>query len=257
MKRNIPPPPAVEFQHVSKVYRRGFLRQPICALRDVTLCVPPGSVFALIGPNRAGKTTLVKALLSICRPTAGTILRLGRPVRDRSTLARVGYLHESQAFPRYLTATALLHYYGALSLIGSRELNRRVGALLDEVGLADRASEPIAMFSKGMIQRLALAQALVNDPELLVLDEPTEGMDLLGRKLLHQVIRRRQAAGHTALLVSHNLADVRQLCDRAAVLREGRLGFAGPLTELSGDGQDASPDALQDALEPLYSGGAT
>ena len=158
------------------------------ALRDVTLSVPRGSVFGVVGPNRAGKTTLLKSLLSICRPTSGTILRLGRSVQNRSTLDRVGYLHESQAFPRYLTAAALLQYYGALSFVPARELARRIPRRLEQVGLADRAREPIAAFSKGMVQRLALAQALVNDPELLVLDEPTEGMDLVARKLLHDVV---------------------------------------------------------------------
>ena len=251
------PQHAVEFQAVSKVYRTGLRRHPIHALRQVTLSVPRGSVFGIIGPNRAGKTTLVKALLSICRPSSGAILRLGRPAKDRSTLAQVGYLHESQAFPRYLTATRLLQYYGGLSLACGHQLQERIPRLLAEVGLADRAHEPIATFSKGMVQRLALAQALVNDPELLVLDEPTEGRDLLARKLLHEVIGRRQQQGRTALLVSHSLADVQRLCDRVAVLREGRLVFTGALAELTGDEPTAvAADALQEALEPLYAGAA-
>ena len=248
--------PIVEFQDVSKVYRAGlFHKRAVWALRNVTLAVPQGAVFGLIGPNRAGKTTLVKTLLSICRPTSGTIQRLGRPWKDRSTLAAIGYLHESQSFPRYLTATTLLHYYGSLSLVPSTLLARRVPQLLAEVDLADRAAEPIAHFSKGMVQRLALAQALVNDPELLVLDEPSEGMDLLARKLLHGVIRRRRDRGKTAILVSHSMADVGQLCDGVALLRASQVAYAGPLRELLNDeSEDFSADSLQEALEPFYAG---
>jgi ABC-2 type transport system ATP-binding protein len=250
------PKPIAEFQNVSKVYRSGLLgKRAVWALRNVTLAVPQGAVFGLIGPNRAGKTTLVKALLSICRPTAGTIQRLGRPWKDRSTLAAIGYLHESQSFPRYLTATTLLHYYGGLSLVPSTLLARRVPQLLAEVDLADRAAEPIARFSKGMVQRLALAQALVNDPELLVLDEPAEGMDLLARKLLDEVIRRRRDQGKTAILVSHNMADVGRLCDEVAILRAGQVAYAGHLRELlDDDPADFSAETLQEALEPLYAG---
>ena len=252
--------PIVEFQNVSKTYRAGLPtriawrpRRPIHALRDVSFKVRGGCVFGLLGPNRAGKTTLVKVLLSICRPTSGTILRLGRPLAHRGTLARVGYLHESPAFPRYLTARAFLAYYGALSLLTRRDLAARIPLLLDEVGLADRAGEPIAAYSKGMLQRLALAQALVNDPELLVLDEPTEGMDLSARKLLHEIILRRKAQGKTAILVSHNMADVGRLCDEAAVLRGGQLVFQGLLADLTGQATGQPDlDSLQEALAPIY-----
>ncbi len=231
------PPYAVEFQKVSKVYRAGLLRRtPLHALREVTLCVPRGSVFAILGPNRAGKTTLLKVLLGICRPTSGTILRLGWPAENRHTLARVGYVHESQAFPQYLTARTLLHYYGALAWVPRRELARRVPRLLDELGLADRAGEPIAAFSKGMFQRLALAQALVNEPELLVLDEPAEGMDLAARKLMYELIDRHKAAGKTAILVSHNMADVARLCDQAAVLARRPPGLHRLVGRLAGGG---------------------
>ena len=251
------PQHAVEFQAVSKVYRTGLRRHPIHALRQVTLSVPRGSVFGIIGPNRAGKTTLVKALLSICRPSSGAILRLGRPAKDRSTLAQVGYLHESQAFPGYLTAAALLEYYGALSFVPARMLAQRIPQRLEEVGLADRAHEAIATFSKGMVQRLALAQALVNDPELLVLDEPTEGMDLVARKLLHDVVRRHQAEGKTTILVSHSLSDVEQLCDRVAVLRGGQVAYSGALHELLAGAAGDPALALQDALEPMYAGASS
>ncbi len=249
---------AVQFREVSKVYRAGLLRRTtIHALRDVTLSVPRGTVFGVLGPNRAGKTTLLKALLGICRPSSGTILRLGLPAEDRSTLARVGYVHERQAFPQYLTARTLLQYYGALTLVPAGQLAERIPRLLDEFGLADRAAEPIAAFSKGMSQRLALAQALLGDPDLLVLDEPAEGMDLAARKLLYDVIGRHRKQGRTAILVSHNMADVGRLCDLAAVLRDGRVAFNGSLADLVGaDPADASA-ALQDALEPICTGAST
>ena len=195
--------------------------------------------------------------MSLCEPTSGTILRLGRPTSDRDTLARVGYLHESQAFPQYLTAMTLLHYYGALTLVSARELRARIPRLLEQVGLTDRAAEPIASFSKGMSQRLALAQALVNDPELLVLDEPTEGMDLTARELLHDVIRRHREEGKTAILVSHNMADIQRLCDLVAVLRDGELVFTGSLAGLTGDDLPDASAALEYALEPLYAGASS
>jgi ABC-2 type transport system ATP-binding protein len=251
--------PIVEFQNVCKTYRLGLLRRrTIHALRNVSFPVPRGSVFGLLGPNRAGKTTLVKALLSICRPTSGTILRLGRRSSDRSTLAQVGYLHESPAFPRYLSARTFLDYYGALSLAPPRDIAARIPRLLDEVGLNDRAGEPIAGYSKGMLQRLALAQALVNDPELLVLDEPTEGMDLSARKLLHEIVLRRKAQGKTAILVSHSMADVGRLCDELVVLRGGQIAYRGKLADLTGEGPgDGNLETLQEALEPIYAGAAS
>jgi ABC-2 type transport system ATP-binding protein len=244
----------VEFQNVSKVYHVGLLRRrAIHALRGVSFPVPRGCIFGLLGPNRAGKTTLVKALLSICRPTSGTILRLGHSISDRSTLSRVGYLHESPAFPRYLSARQFLGHYGSLSLMTRQELATRIPRLLDEVGLNDRAGEAIAGYSKGMLQRLALAQALVNDPELLVLDEPTEGMDLSARKRLHEVLLRRKAQGKTAILVSHSMADVGRLCDQLVVLRGGQIVYRGKMADLAGSGPGRGNfDALQEALEPIY-----
>ena len=139
----------------------------------MSFSINPGEVFGLLGPNRAGKTTLVKVLLSLCRPTQGRVNRLGRPAADRDTLSRVGYVHENHAFPGHLTATRLLEFYGSLTLVPCEDLGRRISVLLERVGLADRARESIARFSKGMVQRLGLAQALLNEPDLLVLDEPT------------------------------------------------------------------------------------
>ncbi|MGD9646206.1 MAG: ABC transporter ATP-binding protein [Pirellulales bacterium] len=222
-------PHCLEFDRVTKTYRSGWLgRRQLRALDDVSLHVATGRTFGLVGPNRAGKTTLVKLLLTISRPTAGRITRLGRPWRDRGTLARIGYVHERQAFPGYLTPTQLLELYGRLSGVGSHDLRRRSRELLERVDLADRAQSPISNFSKGMVQRLALAQALVNEPELLVLDEPTEGLDLPARQLVHDILLERRSKGRSVLLVTHQLSDVERLCDDVAVLRNGRVVFTGP-----------------------------
>jgi ABC-2 type transport system ATP-binding protein len=250
-------PAVAEFENVVKVYRpAGWPRREVHALCGVTLKISEGEIFGIVGPNRAGKTTLVKILLSMCQPTSGRVRRLGAPAWDRSSLARVGYVHESQAFPNYLSATQLLEYYASLALVPGSLARRRGVALLERVGLADRAHEPIRRFSKGMLQRLALAQALINDPELLVLDEPSEGMDLTARRLLDDVLGERKAEGHTAILISHALAEVERRCDRVAVIRAGRAAFVGPVTELAieppaGNCRPA-PCNLESALAPYY-----
>lgn len=245
--------PAAAFDQVVKTYPTGALgRGGVPAVRGATLTVPSGQVFGLLGPNRAGKTTLVKLLLSLARPTAGTITRLGAPLADRRTLGRIGYMHENHAFPRYLSAAELLTFYGGLSDVPSGALAGRVAALLERVGLADRRAEPIARFSKGMVQRLGLAQALLNDPDLLILDEPTEGLDLFGRQLLRAVVRERRAAGKTVLMVSHVLPEVQELCDTAAVLVAGRVVFTGPLPELLRDPKSGAARPIEAALQSLY-----
>jgi ABC-2 type transport system ATP-binding protein len=245
--------PVAEFDHVSKRYPVDPLGlRSLQAVEGVSFRVEPGEVFGLLGPNRAGKTTLVKILLSLCRATAGRVLRLGRPVSERASLASVGYVHENQAFPRYLTARHLLEYYGALTLMPEPEVRRRVPLLLEQVGLADRSREPIARFSKGMIQRLGLAQALLNEPDLLVLDEPSEGLDLAGRQLVRDVVKQRRQQGKTVLLVSHLLSEVECLCDRVAVLVGGRLVHLGPMADLVRDPVTGEVRSLELALQELY-----
>ncbi len=245
-------PAVAEFNDVCKEYRTGWLRRgKITAVKGVCLRIHAGEVFGLLGPNRAGKTTLVKLLLSLARPTSGKVSRFGRPISDRSTLARVGYVHERQSFPRYWDAVGLLNYYGALSLMPESDVRRRIPALLEEVRLSDRSREPISQFSKGMIQRLALAQALLNDPDLLVLDEPTEGLDLDGRHLLREVMAARRRAGKSVLLVSHVLAEVEQACDRLAVLVGGRVVRSARVDELTG-ANGSGPRPLEAALGEIY-----
>jgi ABC-2 type transport system ATP-binding protein len=248
-------PAVAEFEDLGKVYRTGLLgRGRRLAVEHVTFRIEPGEVFGLLGPNRAGKTTLVKVLLSLCQPTAGRAMRFQRPLADRQTLTRVGYVHENPAFPRYLSAPALLEYFGALALLPESLVRSRAGELLERVGLADRGQEPIATFSKGMIQRLALAQALINDPELLVLDEPSEGLDLEGRRLVREVIAERRGRNLTVLLVTHVLGEIEQICDRLGVLVGGRLVYIGSAAELARDPKTGAACPLEQALDRLYQG---
>jgi ABC-2 type transport system ATP-binding protein len=248
---------AAEFQNVGKLYPTGWSKRTgTQAVRAVTLRVPVGQVFGMLGPNRAGKTTLVKLLLALGRPTEGSVTRLGRPAKDLSTLARVGYMHENQHFPRYLNARELLRFYGALTLMKPETIPARADELLKTVGLADRTDEPISRFSKGMIQRLGLAQALLNDPDLLILDEPTEGLDLVGRALLRDVIANQKARGKTVLIVSHVLSEVEQTCDRVAVLVNGSLVKDATIADLTRDPKSGDRRPLEQALRPLYEGKA-
>ncbi len=244
---------AAEFIAVEKTYWMPMHRgRTIQALRGVSLGIEAGEVIGLLGPNRAGKTTLLKILLGLCHPSSGRVFRLGRPIAQRSTLARVGYMHENQAFPRYLTATSLLEFCGQMSLVPAPILRSRIPLLLERVGLRDRAREPIARFSKGMVQRLALAQSLIAEPDLLVLDEPMEGLDLGARQLLQEVIEEQRYAGKAVLVVSHALGEVFQVCNRLAVLVEGRLAYLGGLTDLLRDPKTAEMRTIEAALGTIY-----
>jgi ABC-2 type transport system ATP-binding protein len=246
---------AAAFENVAKVYPTGWTRRGgTRAIQKVSLQVPAGQVFGLLGPNRAGKTTLVKLLLALARPTAGKVSRLEKPAADISTLARVGYMHENQHFPRYLTARELLRFYAALTLLKPETIGPRVDQLLKLVGLADRTNEPISRFSKGMVQRLGLAQALLNDPDLLVLDEPTEGLDLVGRAMLRDVIAGQKAKGKTVLLVSHVLSEVEQTCDRVAVIVNGAIVKDSSVADLMRDPKTGERRSLEQSLRPLYEG---
>jgi ABC-2 type transport system ATP-binding protein len=242
-----------EFAEVSKTYGATWRSaRPVRAVRGVSFGIEAGEVLALVGPNRAGKTTLLKILLGLCQPSAGRVWRLGQSLRNRSTLARVGYMHENQAFPPYLSAVTLLEAYGELSGVLRSDVRARMRRLLDLVGLADRAREPIARFSKGMKQRLALAQAVLSEPDLLVLDEPTEGLDLNARLVLQEIIHQQRGAGKSVLVVSHALEELAQVCDRLAVLVEGRLVHLGSLAALLRDPATGCERSLTEALEPIY-----
>ena len=216
---------------VRKTYRGG-----VHALRDVSLRVEPGEIFGLLGPNGAGKSTLVKILLTVVRPTAAGGTLLGRPVGDKAALARVGYLPEQHRLAPYLTARQAVEFSGAMSGVSRDDRRRRADALLDQVGLRDWKDRRVSSFSKGMRQRAGLAAALVNDPQLVFLDEPTDGVDPVGRKEIRDLLFEMRRQGRTVFLNSHLLGEAEQLCDRVAILLQGRVVKQGRLAELQAAG---------------------
>jgi ABC-2 type transport system ATP-binding protein len=193
------------------------------AVRSLTLEVPRGEVFGFLGPNGAGKTTSIRILLGLAAASAGRAWVLGRPAGDVATRRKIGFLPEHFSFYDWLTATELLRLHGRLYGMSPVDLRRRAPALLDLVGLTDHADKPLRDFSKGMLQRIGLAQALLNDPELIFLDEPTSGLDPVGRRLVRDVIKAQRERGATVFLNSHLLSEVEITCDRVAFIKHGEL----------------------------------
>ena len=237
---------AIVAESVSKTYRGGAQ-----ALRDVSLAVEPGEIFGLLGPNGAGKTTLVKVLLDIVRPTRGTSQLLGVSSRRAAARRRVGYLPEDHRFPEYHTAQSALLFYAGLSGIAPRAARPRAGALLAEVGLADVAQRKVRSFSKGMKQRLGLAQALIAEPDVLFLDEPTDGVDPVGRASIRALLEAQRAKGRTIFLNSHLLSEVEQLCDRVGILSGGSLVRLGTIAQLTQGERTVQVTLSQPAGEAL------
>jgi len=223
--------PAIDLQDVAKTYAGG-----VVALRDVVMQVQVGEIFGLLGPNGAGKSTLVKILLSIVRPTRARGTLLGQPIGHRSTLGRVGYLPEAFRFPDYLTGAQVLEYVGGLHRVPRAPRRQRASELLGLVGLTGWEGRPLRMYSKGMRQRLGLAQALINEPALVFLDEPTDGLDPVGRREVAAVLRELRQRGITVFLNSHLLGEAERLCDRVAILAQGRVVRQGTVDSLTSEG---------------------
>ncbi len=225
---------ALECDHLSKTYTSGVRgRREIQALQDLTLTIGRGEIFSLLGPNGAGKTTCVKILLSLVHPTTGSASLLGLPVSNPHARRRIGYLPENHRFPGYLTGEQVLSSFGALTGVRGPELATRTTQLLGMVGMQDWRKVKVKRYSKGMMQRLGLAQALINDPEVLFLDEPTDGVDPVGRKEIRDVLRTLKAAGKTIFLNSHLLSEVELVSDRVAILDHGKLLKVGTVDELT------------------------
>lgn len=205
------------------------------ALKDVTLRVGKGQIFGLLGQNGAGKTTLVKILLGLVRPGQGRALLFGEPWRKTDLRRRIGYLPEGHEFPGYHTAAGVLDFYGALYGLSGSDRRRRIDEALRSVELTDVAHRKIRTFSKGMKQRLGIAHAIFHDPELLFLDEPTDGIDPLGRRAIRDLMLRLKQQGRTIFLNSHLLGEVEQVCDRVAILDRGTLRREGTVAELTGE----------------------
>lgn len=227
------PEPTIEIRDLRKTYREGWFGRKVEALRGVTLSVGPGEIFGLLGPNGAGKTTMIKILLGIVRRTSGTARLCGANAGVRRGRRQVGFLPEHHRIPRHLTAYTALDYYGGLSNLSSAEVRRRRDPLLDMVGLAGWGRTPVRKFSKGMQQRLGLAQAMLHDPDLLILDEPTDGVDPEGRAQMRKVLERLKAEQKTIFLNSHLLQEVELVCDRVAILDRGLVRREGTIEELT------------------------
>jgi len=246
-------PPVIEVESLGKVYRDGWLRRRrLEVLREVTLDVRPGEIFGLLGPNGAGKTTFIKILLGIVRKWTGRASLLGLPAGDRRSRRLVGFLPENLRIARHHTAATALDYYGKLNGVPARQIRQRSGELLRLVGLADRARDSVAKYSKGMLQRLGLAQALLHDPQLVILDEPTDGLDPVGRAQVRSIMQQLKAQGKTVFLNSHLLQEVELICDRIAILDKGVLRRIGPIQEVTSSGAGrllavgAEPDLVLD-----------
>ncbi|QJE98933.1 ABC transporter ATP-binding protein [Luteolibacter luteus] len=223
--------PAVEIEYLRKRY--GSFE----ALAGVSLHVPRGSVFGLLGPNGAGKSTLVKSLLTIVRPTECRGSMLGEAIGHRKTLGKTGYLPEHARFPEYLTGREVIAYSAGLAGIPAVEGKRRIPALLELVGMGGWADKKLGTYSKGMRQRIGLAQALVNEPEIVFLDEPTDGVDPEGRIEIRKMIEGMREEGRTVFLNSHLLQEVEQVADQVAILVRGRVIESGPVEQLTKRGR--------------------
>jgi ABC-2 type transport system ATP-binding protein len=227
--------PAIDIEGLTKDYKVGFWRpRPYRALDGLTLQVISGEVFGFLGPNGAGKTTTLKLLLQLVFPTAGRAEILGRPVGDLAVRRRIGFLPENPYFYDNLTAEELLQYFGSLFGYSAADRRARASRLLDRVGLGAERRMQLRKYSKGMIQRVGIAQALVNDPEVLFLDEPMSGLDPLGRRDIRALILELRDRGTTVFFSSHILSDAETLCSRVAIVAGGRLATMGRLTDMAG-----------------------
>lgn len=223
---------AIETSGLEKVYRSRFRGREIRAVSNLTLRVPTGVKYGLLGPNGAGKTTFVKMLLSAVNPTMGRAALFGKDAREPEARRPVGYLPENHRFPTYLTGRGMLDFYAALSGLAAAERKRRIPELLDLVGLSNWGDVRLKKYSKGMLQRLGLAQALIHNPRLLVLDEPTDGVDPVGRREIRDILNGLTGTGVTVFINSHLLSEVEAFCEYVAILRKGELVLEGKVSSL-------------------------
>lgn len=227
---------AIETFGLEKIYRSRFRSREIKAVSNLTLRVPAGVKYGLLGPNGAGKTTFVKMLLSAVHPTAGSALLFGKDAMQPESRRPIGYLPENHRFPTYLTGYGMLNFYSALSGIDAAERKRRVPEFLDLVGLNGWGDVRLKKFSKGMLQRLGLAQALLHKPKLLILDEPTDGVDPVGRRAIRDILNQLTGTGVTVFINSHLLSEVESFCDYVAIMRKGHLAIEGKISNLLAGG---------------------
>jgi len=230
----VSPDKAIQVMDLRKTYQTGlFFKKDFEALRGVSFEVAAGEIFGLLGPNGAGKTTFIKVLLGIVKSSGGEAYVFGEPAGSLGARSLVGYLPENLAVPRHLNGYTALEYYGNLSDVPTATIKEKQEELLDLVGIADRAKDSVQTYSKGMRQRLGLAQALLHDPKVLVLDEPTDGLDPVARSQVRTILTGLTDRGVTIFLNSHILQEVEMICDRVAVLDRGKLRFAGAVKDIN------------------------
>lgn len=226
VQRNI-----VEVRNFYKTYRIGFWRKKIEAVRGISFSVNRGEIFGFLGPNGAGKTSTIKTMLGLMQPTQGDILLFGEPTSPR-VRAKIGYLPENPYLYQYLKVEEFLKLCGTLSGLSGKDADTRINSMIEKVGLGHAKDRPIGKFSKGMMQRAGLAQALLHDPEFLILDEPMTGLDPVGRREVRELIEDEKRRGKTILFTSHILSDVEMLCDRVAIIQKGKITAQGTLDDL-------------------------
>ena len=232
---------AIEIEGLSKSYSVGFLKKQLRpALKGLTLAVSAGETFGFLGPNGAGKTTTLKLLMGLIFPTSGSATILGKDYRDPDVRKRIGFLPEQPYFYDYLSAPEVLDYYGRLSGLSASARKQRIPDVLVGVGLGDVANKQLRKFSKGMLQRVGIAQAIIHDPEVIFLDEPMSGLDPLGRHEIRELIQGLKDAGKTVFFSTHILSDAEALCDRVAVIHKGELRGVGVMKDLRSGGGDKS-----------------
>jgi len=225
---------AIEILGLEKIYRVGFWRKkPKYALRPLHLTVEEGEIFGFLGPNGAGKTTTLKLLMSLIFPTSGTARILGQDWTDPRVKAQIGFLPEQPYFYDYLTAGELLDYYGQLSGVPGKERSERIRKVLGRVGLSDVKGVQLRKFSKGMLQRVGIAQAILHEPKLVFLDEPMSGLDPMGRREVRDLIEQLKQEGKTVFFSTHILSDAEALCDRVAIIHQGTLRGVGAVADLT------------------------
>ena len=240
----------VQIENIRKVFRVGFWGRRVTAVDQLSLDVRRGEVFGFLGPNGAGKTTTIKMLMGLIYPTSGQARIFGHAVGDPAAKAKLGFLPESPYFYDYLTSREFLNFYGHLFGLWGGSLDRRVDELLELVGMSHAKDLQLRKFSKGMLQRVGIAQALINDPELVVLDEPMSGLDPIGRKEVRDLIFRLKESGKTVMFSSHILHDAELLCDRVAMIMKGRLVACGQVSELIQQGTTHEVEMVVDRLSP-------
>ena len=225
-------PVALKITNLSKVYKTGFIPKKVVALENISLEVDQGEIFGLLGPNGAGKTTTIKSILSLVRPNSGTIELLGDPVPSPKAMARIGFMAENPYVYEFLNGREYLLFNAQLHGLSGEKANRKTDELLDLFQLKDAANRPLRKYSKGMLQRIGLAQALVNDPDFLILDEPMSGLDPVGRKEVRDLLLSLKSKGRTLLFSSHILSDAEMICDRVAILVKGKIQMVGKVQSL-------------------------